>query len=730
MLATKKQTELSLQEIYFSKRQKVLVDFSKISKSTERGRLLALTVNKNLECLGYTFSVADLEVLACYSENELIKLYNELIPVIKSAIGARVRYEPMYPNFPEQVINASYAELYINALVHYASSWVADLTNDPSFILMPRYVKENREKLDEQIKYKVISVGNEDDFKTVFTNLVSANTSISQSDKDIINWFVKTYQYNIKDLLPNTIPNKENLATLVSSLMVFNLERLANQHIKTVTDVLRVAVGISGGDVSLGTSSKFKKFTRRERKYFLSMIESCGGGVEDMFRRPEVWKRFGKYLHPNEYGKEYSQATRAFNQVFNGQKPSTYASKVEAMLNPQKKFNKGLFSGTSLSLNEKTPNLDIELLKSRPGDFARRLDKVLRAFPKSQGEIIAEFADVVDKVSTPVLLALDNHFLGRNYRLNRYFLPKGSDSDIYSMPQKLEEIKQSHCLKISDICCDALVARFSSLPSLGKVYIDQKLTFCPIPFAQRAASKSLRTVARGTRFKLPEGKDTIRMFTYWKQGPNERIDIDLSASMFGEKWNHCGDLSYWNLREYGAVHSGDIVSAPKGASEFIDIHIPSMVDIGVRYVTMGLYSFSGQAYRDMPQAFCGYMMREKVGSGEIYEPATVENKMDLTANKGYALPMIFDTVQRQVIWSDLSLKSPVGANARNQHNKGVIGCKYVMEHQRPSLYDLFLLHTLARGELVYSAEKADTVFSLNKGVTPYDFDIIASQYLK
>ena len=36
-------------------------------------------------------------------------------------------------------------------------------------------------------------------------------------------------------------------------------------HVKTATDVLRLAVAMSGGDVSLATACKFGKFRRSER---------------------------------------------------------------------------------------------------------------------------------------------------------------------------------------------------------------------------------------------------------------------------------------------------------------------------------------------------------------------------------------------------------------------------------------------------------------------------------
>lgn len=41
---------------------------------------------------------------------------------------------------------------------------------------------------------------------------------------------------------------------------------------------------------------------------------------------------------------------------------------------------------------------------------------------------------------------------------------------------------------------------------------------------------------------------------------------------------------------------------------------------------------------------------------------------------------------------------------------------------KPNLYDLFRLHIEARGELVQDIEEAETIFSLNKGITPFDIE--------
>lgn len=48
---------------------------------------------------------------------------------------------------------------------------------------------------------------------------------------------------------------------------------------------------------------------------------------------------------------------------------------------------------------------------------------------------------------------------------------------------------------------------------------------------------------------------------------------------------------------------------------------------------------------------------------------------------------------------------------------------------KPALKELFSLHVEARGEATETAEEADSVFSVEDGITPFDFEKIASEYL-
>ena len=121
------------------------------------------------------------------------------------------------------------------------------------------------------------------------------------------------------------------------------------------------------------------------------------------------------------------------------------------------------------------------------------------------------------------------------------------------------------------VCEGTLLGRFAKLPPLGKCYLDPRLKDYLVPFSQRSASKSLRTLVRGSRLPLPDCA-TLRFFVWWKNG-RSRVDIDLSAAMYDTDYRHIDTLAYYNLKNFGAHHSGDIVNAPKGAAEFIDINL-------------------------------------------------------------------------------------------------------------------------------------------------------------
>lgn len=212
-----------------------------------------------------------------------------------------------------------------------------------------------------------------------------------------------------------------------------------------------------------------------------------------------------------------------------------------------------------------------------------------------------------------------------------------------------------------------------------------------------------------------------------------RVDIDLSVTIFDKNWGFVNQVSYTNLfaEEFHMVHSGDITDAPKGAAEFIDMDIPCLLKNGGRYVIVNVNCFTGQSFAELPECFAGWMMRKEPGSGEIFEPKTVVDKFDITANTQICIPVIFDLSERKVIWTDIALRSNLNYAINIEGNLSGIAAtgKSMTSLRKPTLYDLFSFHALARGTLVENKNEADTIFSMDKGITPFDIEKIIGEFL-
>lgn len=727
-----------MNEILLRRKNKVILGIGTAKVANDR---CITTIMKNIEELGYTFSREVFDVLRTYSVNELTEFYLELKAALMKLKGANVVYMPMYADFPKGVMDAHFSELYINAMVHYWSDGIL-------------YPKNHRKRVNDRLplfdetKVKVLQLGSEADVRQIFDNICTSRTSISRTDREDIAYLFETE--NMK--LPDNIPHKENAAYISALYLQKNpLARVSGlrKYIKTATDVLRLVTAMSDGDVSLAENTRYKSFTRRQRRMIMELLSGCPNIEGDMLRYKERWIRIGERIHPSEfdcsrYTLEYDRAINAFDKLRNNRKIETFAGKVEF----------------DLAYGEYESAL-AELVK-RPGELARRLDQLLRVAHKES--VIRSFASVAEKVSTPVLLQVREHFLHRAEQADvRVFFPKGSLAKCHSERNNLPDIDERYCQEVVRICENALVKIYGQREPMGKVYLSEDYRNYVVPFSQRSASKAMKTIVRGSRLPMDSQTNAVRAFIWWtnmdkcdlESYDDGRVDIDLSAAIFDENWNYIEHVSYTNLKsaKYKACHSGDIVNGGPvdgdGVSEFLDVDVDSVVRCGARYVVYQVYSFTCQTYADMPHAMFGWMERADVDSGEIYEPKTVEQKLDLTADSMVCIPVIFDCVKREFIWCDMNMSlsgihANIGGNNLESNLSGVAAVCYSMVNvKKPDLYDLIALNVMGRGVLVDNREDADIVFDtelyLNNDtvenerdkmvITPYDTELFMSEYL-
>lgn len=678
-------------------------------------------MNKNIEVFGYTMSETLFDKLVHMKAKNREVVYDALVSGLKEITGADKVYNPMYPNFPESVMEKDDFELYFNAIVHYWSFGT----------LLPYEEKEERAPLFNTAKVKVLEAGSFDDLNNIFNNLCASKTSLSKSDVDDMIFTLNS----AKVTLPDEIPFKENAACVCRLLIDTGVDTdgsLCKKYVKTATDVLRLITAMSDGDVSLAENTKFRNLKRSERRIIMNLLAGCGNAAEDMSRYAGKWIRVGEKLHPGEFAKNehYTKVVQAFGVIRNDGKIQSFAGKVDA----------AVASGDV--------NVVVSLLKKRPGEFARRIDFLLRTFDKDADRktVIMGFASVAKDVSSTVLLQVREHFINKLDGSDdmRVFFPKGNLARSYYVKNDIIETVPEDAMKmVIAVCESALVNIYGNREFLGKVYIDEALKNYTVPFSLRSAGKTMTAVSRGSRIAIDDSAKIIRPFIWWTNTKDNIIDVDLSIAVFADDWNCLEHVSYSNLKSsrFGICHSGDITNGGpvdgEGVAEFIDLDIEKALSAGARYAVFNVYNFSNENFSKMEHAAFGFMTRNDMKIGEIFEPSTVKQRMDLASATTTCIPVIFDLKERVFVWCDMALIADHvragygGINVESNLPSVVVTCKAMVDIKKPNLYDLFTLNAKARGIITDNPDEADVRFGLddNCDVKPSDIDVIVGKYL-
>ena len=92
-----------------------------------------------------------------------------------------------------------------------------------------------------------------------------------------------------------------------------------------------------------------------------------------------------------------------------------------------------------------------KIFKNSPGEFARRLDHLIRLCSDKSTDvfnILEDFLSIIGNVSTPVLLQLTAHFKHRNDKMNFVPFPKGNVAKAIGIENTLPFISEDICLMI------------------------------------------------------------------------------------------------------------------------------------------------------------------------------------------------------------------------------------------------------------------------------------------
>lgn len=594
------------------------------------GAVAARQFDAALMSVGFKLSAELLAHLSGLSEGAVVDTAARTLPTVREMVGDHVRHNVYFVDFPANVPDTYdfWMRCIAEALADDATrqSVLEQLSNGAvNLLTLPSYGRYQH-TYDEMLghheeliaaagdRLTVLHLGSDADAEVTALYLALAGSSTPLGE-DALRDLEMLAEACVGGPQPEEIPVRENRAVINRARLRAGSELLLD----TVTDVLRLACALSGGDVTLVEPTRFRGLSRPTRRALLAGLDQVVAAVPaklaDVHAYREDFKRLGERLHPHEYPR-WPHAADVFAVARGEKQARSFDSQVEELL--------GMHDVTGA----------VKLLKSAPGKLFRALDRLLRMAltQEERDTVVAAAEEVAPQVAGRVVLSVREHLHNRAQdtgerrvfvnRLGRAWVTEDTRPPV--LPPERQRL-------ISAL--DAELRR--RLPAPGHLLIDPDVLDVALPLSGRATAAGLGVLPRGS--VSPVDGELLRFFVHWKQKSHD-TDYDLSALMLDDGYRTVSWLSYTNLTDVDGEHSGDITEAPDGASEFINLRLGA---VRGTFVVPQVNIFSGEGFEEAEESFFGFMLREGEQEGRPFEPRTVRMKSELRGPGRVALPLAF-----------------------------------------------------------------------------------------
>ncbi|AYG78203.1 hypothetical protein DWB77_00310 [Streptomyces hundungensis] len=626
----------------------------RLTGAAGQGAVAARQFDAALMSVGFKLSAELFAHLSGFSEEAVVDTAVRTLHTVREMVGDHVQHNAYFIDFPANVPDTLdfWMECIADALadattrtstLEQLSTGVVDLLTLPSYGNPRHTYAEMLAHHDELIaaagdRITVLHLGASlgDELTALYLALAGRATPLGEDGlrdlQDLAGHCADGPQ-------PQEIPVRENRAVVNQARLMTGAAPLLD----TVTDVLRLACALVGGDVTLREPTRLRSLPRSMRRALLAgldaVIAAGPAKLADVHADREMWKRLGERLHPHEYP-QWPHAADVF-AVARGEKTArSLDSRVEELL----------ARGDTTAA--------VGLLKVAPGKLLRALDQLLRdSFTQDERDAVVAAAErSVADVSGRVLLSVRQHLHNRERetserrvfinRLGRAWVTDDTRRPVFAPERE----------RLITVLDTELRRRLAAREHL---LIDPDVLDVALPLSGKATASGLGVLPRGSVSRV-DG-ELLRFFVHWKQS-ERTTDFDLSAALLNADYSTASWLSYTNLRGVEGEHSGDITDAPDGASEFINLRLGA---VRAHCIVPQINIFSGEGFEEVEESFFGFMLREGEQKGLPFEARTVRMKSELRGPGRVALPLVFlrgsDGTWRAK-WLHLYLKGAPSAN--------------------------------------------------------------------
>lgn len=600
------------------------------SKSSRTTKEHFATVISNMAYFGFAPSKDVCQRLMKLGNNGLGEWWTNIRPQFAEFTGDNRKMDRfvVYKNFPQETLDMSQSEYWIKQILMYIGFPAPWFTQK----------EMEREQMTEKIDLKVLHIADNMTFGNIFRSLLSLpNKWVAEQLEEVEFLLDRGEQLDLA-----SIPFKENMVNVAKLL----IDRGIVPSVRSASDILRLATGMSDGDISLRTNSKFKNFSRPQRRFLLEMLNNVpSASLEDDFAmRKEQWKRLLSYLHPNDFGNKFKRVCGAYDLLYKNDVHG-FHGQFEALL------------------LESYPEA-LDFLSARPGEFMRQLRRMISLAGK---DAVKKFEDIAPRLSVIQLLKLRGYMMHCNDRLHRVFPPRGNWSKLQVTSNEVR-IDDAHRLAIIHTIEQRLRTKLADATAGNKFDVSEDTRMIKL----QTNDSEVTPYGRGTVFPIPEDVNFIRSASYWKVGHASTLWFDNGWNFFDKNWTPMGACCWTDTKVFngGSVFSGDPVSGGemKGrAAQMIDLYLDKLKRSGVRYAVWNILCYSRTPFSKVEEVYGALQWGKDEQKGKLFEPSRCQLSFPLKGESMTKYVAYIDIEKRELVYIDANLSGTVYSAARNSN---------------------------------------------------------------
>ena len=620
-----------------------------------------------------------------------------MINLASELLGEEVP-QPFYLGFPESVRALSRDELLFDQLVHYSITYGFGHFSEAGHSLLEETFERTAFKENAEIKDFSILTEKEAEEKLAeyVENLLSGTRPLSDEQYDLLKEYIKEYHYTVK--------NCASKNTAVRLLLDFRNVEYA--RFLSMSDVIKV---VDEMNYRFYKNENLKKLNlknqdRRLLNDLINVLFDAGHcDIRVCYEKKKLWKGLLHHIHY----KPQSETARYFTEAMRG------------------KGNRSVFSAFEKAMSEENIRKAAGILKDEKGSgaFLRNMNYIVSRC-KNEEEI--RFAvDCIDTKNVIVLLQLllqyknirSTNFTGKNprtFRFTKYNKLKIHEETKSEWSGRRSGISEA----TADILGNAIMENLEKVLAgrLGKVYIHPDMKNYALPLQENTAEGGFGVLPKGSRLHIEDTRK-IRAFTYW-----EKVN-DIDLSVFGLDENGRSSEFSWRTmasRQSKAItFSGDQTSGYNGGSEYFDIDLDKFMAERpqIRYLIFCDNVFSGIPFA---KCFCkaGYMTRDILDSGQVFEPKTVQSSFMINCEGTFAYLFGVDLKTRDFVWLNTA-RSSNSIIAGSEYMAYMLDYFHVTEVMN---YDRFF--RMMASEVVENPDEAEVIVTDETVSAPENVEVI------